>query len=225
MKVKFGAIVVDGRGKLGGHVFAKNRGGNYMRTKVTPVNPQTARQTAVRSLFGAIASAWSSLTQTQRDSFGGLVEAYSSTNIFGDIKSPSAIALHQKLNFNLGNSGQAQITTALAPIAVPNSAVTDAEYEVGSTAFFVNYAGDTTGSKVLIFATTSLSQGTKFVKDKLRQIGVVDGSASGDYDAYALYNAKFGVPAIGANIYVGVKTVNGQGQASPLEVVKISVIA
>ena len=27
MKVKVGAIVVAGSGKLGGHVFAKNRGG------------------------------------------------------------------------------------------------------------------------------------------------------------------------------------------------------
>jgi len=224
MKVKFGAIVVDGRGKLGGHVFAKNRGGNYMRTKVTPVNPQTARQTIVRSLFGSIASAWSSLTQAQRDSFDGLVEAYSSTNIFGDIKSPSAIALHQKLNFNLGNSGQAQITTALAPIAVPNSAVTTAEYEISGTTFSINYLGDTTGSKVLIFATTSLSQGTKFVKDKLRQIGVVNGGTAGDYNAYTIYNAKFGLPVLGANIYVGVKTINAQGQASPLEVVKITVV-
>lgn len=225
MLVKFGAIVVDGRGKLGGHVFAKNRGGNYMRTKTTPVNPQTARQTIVRALFGAIASGWSALTQAQRNSFANLVEAYASTNIFGDLKKPSAIALHQKLNFNLGNSGQAQITTALAPIEVPASLVTAADYTVGSDALII-HAGVTTGNKVLIFATAPMSQGTKFVKDKLRQIGVVDGSeVIVNYDFYAIYNSKFGAPASGDNVYIGVKTINDQGQASPLEVIKCTVAA
>jgi len=47
MKMKFGAIVVDGRGKIGGHVASKNRGGAYLRTKVTPSNPQTGYQAAV----------------------------------------------------------------------------------------------------------------------------------------------------------------------------------
>jgi len=36
MKTLFGAIVVDGRGKLGGHVASKNRHGSYFRTKVSP---------------------------------------------------------------------------------------------------------------------------------------------------------------------------------------------
>ena len=39
MKIKFGSEVVDGRGKIGGHVYSKNKGGAYKRTKVTPSNP------------------------------------------------------------------------------------------------------------------------------------------------------------------------------------------
>src|SRR3546814_3353017 len=50
-KVKFGALMTDARGKLGGHVFSKNRAGSYLRTKVTPVNQQTSYQTSVRALF------------------------------------------------------------------------------------------------------------------------------------------------------------------------------
>lgn len=65
MKLKFGAIVVDGRGKIGGHVASKNGAGAYLRTKVTPTNPQTARQSFVRALFAAITAAWSGLTASQ----------------------------------------------------------------------------------------------------------------------------------------------------------------
>lgn len=43
-KIKFGMMMTDARGKLGGQVFSKNRSGSYVRTKVTPVNPQTTTQ-------------------------------------------------------------------------------------------------------------------------------------------------------------------------------------
>jgi hypothetical protein len=54
MKVLFGAIVVDGRGKIGGHVMSKNRAGAFMRTKVTPINRKSSFQTGVRSRLAAI---------------------------------------------------------------------------------------------------------------------------------------------------------------------------
>src|SRR3546814_19213217 len=97
-KVKFGALMTDARGKLGGHVFSKNRAGSYLRTKVTPVNPQTIYQTSVRALFGAISSQWSGLSQAVRDSFNGAVADWATTDIFGDLKNPSGKALFQRLN-------------------------------------------------------------------------------------------------------------------------------
>jgi hypothetical protein len=47
MKMKFGAIVTEGRGKIGGHVASKNKSGAYLRTKVTPVNRQSVAQSNV----------------------------------------------------------------------------------------------------------------------------------------------------------------------------------
>ena len=41
-KIKMTAIVADMRNKLNGSVFSRNRGGAYIRTKVTPINPQTS---------------------------------------------------------------------------------------------------------------------------------------------------------------------------------------
>jgi hypothetical protein len=84
----------------------------------------------------------------------------------------------------------------------------------------VNTDGDTTGSQVVIWATPPLSQGTTFVKNKLRQILVVDGGAGINPDAFNAYVAKFGALTTGANIYVGVRVINANGQASPLETVK-----
>jgi len=58
MKTLFGAIVVDGRGKLGGHVASKNRHGSYFRTKVSPSQPASQYSANVRARFTTISQAW-----------------------------------------------------------------------------------------------------------------------------------------------------------------------
>lgn len=224
-KIKLGAIVVAMSGKLGGHVFAKNRGGAYMRTKTTPSNPQTPAQMSVRGAFAAISSSWSALTESARATFNGFVASYSTTDIFGDIKNPSGKTLYQRLNQNLSNSGQPLITLCVAPLEVPFASVITAQYQIAAGKFDVDTANDTTGTELLVFATPPLSQGTKFVKNKLRLLEVFTGGVAITADIFAAYTLKYDAQPAGANIYIGVKVVNSNGQASPLEVVKASVVA
>ena len=61
-KIKLSAIVSEMRGKLNGSVFSKNRGGAYIRTKVTPVNPQSLAQGLVRATLTNLSQAWRGLT-------------------------------------------------------------------------------------------------------------------------------------------------------------------
>jgi hypothetical protein len=224
-KIKLGAIVVAMSGKLGGHVFAKNRGGAYMRTKVTPSNPQSTAQMTVRGAFAGISSSWSSLSAAARESFNSFVNSYQTTDIFGDIKNPSGKTLFQRLNQNLSNSGQTLITVCVAPTEVPFANVGSAIYDVSDTAFDITTNGDTTGSEIIVFVTPPLSQGTTFVKNRLRQLMVSSGGNATSIDIYADYIAKYGTQAAGANIFVAVKVVNPNGQASPLETVKALVQA
>ena len=224
-KIKFGMMMTDASGKLGGQVFSKNRGGSYVRTKVTPTNPQTSAQSTIRGIFASISSRWSSLTDAQRNTFNGFVQAYARTDIFGDLRNPSGKSLFQRLNQNLEISGQLQIDVCTSPSEVPFANLVSATGSVVGASFLVDYAGDLVGAKVVVWATPQLSQGTKFVKNQLRQLIVADGANAGTVDIQSAYAAKFGLPVAGANIYVGVKVINANGQASPLEVVKASVQA
>lgn len=219
-KIKFGMMMTDASGKLGGQVFSKNRGGSYVRTKVTPTNPQTTSQMTVRGIFASISSAWSSLTEQQRLSFNNFVNAYATTDIFGDLRNPSGKALFQRLNQNLSISAQATIDVCTEPLAVPFANLTNAAADVSGEEFLVETTGDTTGSKVVVWATPVLSQGTSFVKNKLRQISVFTGGVAEGADIYGAYVAKFGELTPGANVYVGVRVINENGQASPLETIK-----
>lgn len=224
-KIKFGMMMTDARGKLGGQVFSKNRSGAYIRTKVTPSNPQSARQSAIRSLFAAISAAWSILTAAQRAGWNGAVASWATTDVFGDLKNPSGKNLHQRLNQNLGNTEQTLIEDVPAKIDLPTDQITAVDIAVGAATLTLTGAYDTAGTAVQVFGTTQLSQGTSFVKDKLRQIYTADAAAVTPADAYTAYVAKFGAPVAGDNVFIAARYVGDNGQASVLQTVKATVSA
>ena len=223
-KVKLGAIVTDISGKLGGHVFSKNRSGKYMRTKGVPTNPQTSAQMLIRGMFAAISSSWSELSELQRTSWRNAVDQFATTDVFGDIKNPTGKALYQRLNQNLSVSDQPLIDSAPFATDVPFLGIISAGGSVATNVLRIKTVGDATANKVLVFATEPLSQGTKFVKNKLRLIEVFAGGDDLALEVEASYTAKFGELVAGANVYFGVKTVNQVGQASPM-ISKKAVIA
>ena len=111
MKVKFSALVSEMRGKLNGSVASKNRSCSYFRNKVTPVNPNTARQLAQRSILTTQAQAWRGLTDAQRTSWNSSVATFAKTNIFGDLRNPSGFNLFCRLNANLATVSASTIST------------------------------------------------------------------------------------------------------------------
>ena len=220
-KIKFGMMMTDARGKLGGQVFSKNRAGAYIRTKVTPTNPQTSFQTLARVLFAAISQAWSGLTQSGRDAWNNAVSDWQKTDIFGDLKQPSGKALFQRLNNQAQAAGYAAVTAAPARLEMVEGVITAVALEAGVTEELTlsgPYGG--ADARVVVLGTGSLSQGTSFVKNKLRQIYSPVANAYSASAAYAAYTAKFGVPSAGDNVYFGVKYVLPNGQASPVQIIK-----
>lgn len=211
-KIKFGMFMTDARGKIGGQVFSKNRGGAYVRTKVTPANGQTARQSFVRQLLGAISQSWSGLTQSARDSFDGAVAQWSKTDIFGDIRNPTGKNLFTRLNINLVNSGQPEILLAPDKVEMPFLTATAVALDVDG--MHIQDIINTPGAVLVVSATAPQSAGTKFFRGKYRQIGFYPGAAVLTADLLPDYVAKFGVPAADANVSFELKWVLPTGQTS-----------
>ena len=210
MKVKFGAIVVDGRNKIGGHVISKNRAGSYMRTKVTPTNPQTVAQLGVRSRFAGLSSAWKDLTDAQRLAWNSAVAAFAKTDIFGDLKNPSGFNLHQALNNNLLNIGETAITTPAASEAV--GAFASSSFTIANTvqAMSLAFAAVTDDNhKTIVMATPAISPGRYNINNQYRQIAVLAAEQASAYDALAEYQAVFGdVGGTGQKVYVKLYQIN-----------------
>lgn len=209
-KVKYTAVVADMRNKLNGSVFSKNRGGAYVRTKVTPVNGQTSFQTVARNRLTTFAQAWRGLTDTQRAAWNGAVSNFTGTDIFGDVKQPSGAQLYNKLNINLALASIATISVPPLPSTVAQVTTLTPTATAGTPTFSIAYAASPVpaGSAYLIEVTPQLSPGVKFVKSKYVILTTLAAAAATPYNALTAYNARFGTLVAGTKIGVRLSVIN-----------------
>lgn len=210
MKAQFGAIVVAGSGKVGGHVASRNRGGAYFRTRVTPVNPATTFQQAVRNRLTSFAQAWRALTDTQRAAWNAAVNDFARTDVFGNLRNPSGFNLYQRLNNNLAVIGQAAINVPPLVGEVYAAASLSLAAAVGTSSLTATFsAALAAGEYVKVFATPPLSPGKNFVKSEYRLIEVITNGDVSPYNFWTTYTAKFGAPVAGQKVFIKFVGVNG----------------
>ena len=65
-RITGGGMIGELSGKLGGNVFARNRGGAYIRQYVMPIDPATLAQLNARNKFGESSSSYHALTPGQK---------------------------------------------------------------------------------------------------------------------------------------------------------------
>lgn len=218
-KIKWGAIVVDGRGKLGGHVFTKTKSGATMRTKVTPVNPQTSAQASARSRLGGNSQAWGTLSEEQRESWQVRAKETSKTNVFGDQYFPSGKNLFTSLNNNLLLIGEQTIDVAPAMAQMPFIV----ELTLGivaspkSISIEFGYSGSVDNHYIVYEATNGFSQGRYNFDGTYRHIGSTQVSSPFTPEKLVSeYIAKFGAIVAGTKISFRCYFVHAiTGQASP----------
>lgn len=223
--MQFGAIVVAGSGKIGGQVASRNRGGAYLRTKVTPVNPQTSAQLGARNRLTGRSQAWRGLTQAQRDSWSAAVGQYARTDIFGSLRNPSGFNLYQRINNNLLQVGQTVLVSPALPAAVLTVSITSLVATVaGQLIPLTLSAAVPAGSSMKVFATSPQSPGVSFVKSEYRLINTYPAATATPVALGVPYTTKFGAFVAGQKIFVKIAFVNNlTGQESaPAQVFAIS---
>lgn len=207
MKAKFGIVVVDGRGKSNGNVYAKNRAGNYIRTKVTPVNPRTAAQLGQRSSVTSLSQAWRGLDEAERAAWNAAVTNFQKTDIFGDLRKPSGFNLYMRLNLNLLAISEAVIDTPPVPSAVDDIVIGALTAGTTPTLSLAYTAAGSDSSTIIIRATPPVSPGKSFVKSEFRQISTFVGNVASPANILSAYQAKFGSIEGSGGMKIFVETV------------------
>jgi len=192
-KIKFGQLISEASGKVGGIVFSKNKYGAYTRQKVSPINPQTTAQSRVRQFLASAAGAWKALTEAQRLAWKNAVSEWKKTNIFGDAQVLSGFNLFCKCYKTAKDIGESVLSTyagSAAPVGVTSlSGEFDTDPEALSLTFTPAIPLD---EKWLLFATAPVSKGKTFVKSEYRLITVLASTDASPYAAVADYKAVFG---------------------------------
>jgi hypothetical protein len=196
-KILFTAIAAQMSGKLNGTVFAYNKGGNYARTKTTPLNPRNPAQTNVRSIFSGIASAWRTLTNSQRKLWEDFAKAKPYNDVFGIPRNYSGFQYYMKVNQNLMANGQTGIDE---PSDLPAPGVMDltATAEIDTGVLALTVAGSLTeyvaSEDILVIqATPPHSAGRSNVNTMFRTImNSVASGATPTVNVTSAYTDRFG---------------------------------
>lgn len=219
-------MVADARGSVDSTTFSRSRYGAYARKKVTPVNPNTAKQSAIRALFGAASSMWRSLGDALINAWNDVAPQYSRANIFGDNLPLSGQTLFVKLKTQLTALGITTDPNPLPPVTVPSP---DA-YEVlvdksAATMQFKDTTATTADQVMAIYASAPVSPGQKFFgRSSWRLIKVVPPStAAAETAIYSDYSAVFGAVLTGNVVGLKIRFVakmvnvpNGQSSAEQI---------
>lgn len=203
MKIKWGMMMTDGRGKLGGQVASKNRSGAYVRTKVTPVNPRTSYQSAVRQMLAIVSKSWDTLSENARTSWNAAADSgdWNRNDIFGDSRKPTGKNLFTSINL------VSQRTTNTPILQVPRKA----GFAVSNTSTFTAGIGDipgqlsanlvvqvsgdiTTGTRFEVQATPPVSAGRFYFENEYRFISATNAVTEGanTLNLGAQWSNKFG---------------------------------
>jgi hypothetical protein len=196
-KVKFSALISEMRGKLNGSVFTKNRYGNALRNKVTPVNRRTPHQQSVKALFTYFSQKWRTLTDDQRNAWNSAVDDFKRNNIFGDSIRPTGSNLFCELNANLAIIGGNELTSPPLQqrIVGVRGFKLNIDSTVGSEKFDIEFDPSPTSPDVyhMVYATRCYSPGKSFIQSEYRIIGVIAPGAITPYDALSDWQDKFGI--------------------------------
>jgi hypothetical protein len=218
--INFGVGVSDARGSVGGHTFTKGRFGAVLRQKVSPVQPRTTAQLAVRSLFTDFAKAWGqNLTDVQRAGFIALAASNPRTNRFGNPNVLTGAQLFQSINRNLSTVGVAELDDAPADLNVDGLTSLTLTATFTASVLTVDFLPSPLAATdhLVITATPNLSPGKTFISPFLK-LTFADpaGATAGTQDIFAAWNALFGALQPGQKVGISafvVRDTNGASSA------------
>jgi hypothetical protein len=232
MKYKPSALVETMSGSQGDSTFSTGRAGDYIRRRVNPAQPRTARQMQVRSAFSGMSAVWRTLTEAQRNGWKSLASTVTLTGRYGNTYRPTGQQLFVSVNLNEGRNPD-EATPDAPGVSTPAAPLNSLVINVRRGAAAANDIFTVTGSNgdvdtsMGINATGSYSAGRSYISPSQLRFVINKSNAQlgAGADIKAAYEAIFGRPALGAKVSVEVVPINVNGFAGPARRATVVVIA
>jgi len=176
-----GATVSILSGKIGGTVFARNRGGAYARAYAIPTRVTSDRANLVKTVFGAASQAYANLTTAQVRAWDQYAAENPVANRIGQLITLKGQAYYVGCNSRLLMASESALTlppTLPSPVSVvADNAVVDVN---GTTATIDIAAHPNDASiKVIVYGARSISAGKRYLENLFTHIFTSDAGDSG----------------------------------------------
>jgi hypothetical protein len=219
--VKFGMLITEAAGKVGGQILQRGRTGGQLRNLSKPPL-RNQNSTAFRKLpFAIVSQTWRTLTPSQIIDWNNLALTQTRSNKFGDPYTPTGFQLFTELNLNLRLiSLVTSVTTAPTLVSLPDVADFIITASTGPDALSLDWiytSGDTGWRVVPYFVSCRLPGSVDAYKTaKLMQLPTPVATATIDLTPAIAFYSMLGYTS-GNIINLGYRLIhNTTGQGSPL---------
>lgn len=187
----------------GSTTASHNRFGAYLRNRVIPTNPQTAKQTAVRGSLATSSMAWKALTQAQREGWTALGASIVKTDSLGETYTLNGLQAFVLANRNRFTTGLGQLSDAPALPAI--TGLTTLSMTASILAMVITFAPTPIGAtfSLLFSVTPGVSAGISFMpRSRYKLVLATALNAATGSDILAAYTALYGIPIVGQKIFL-----------------------
>ncbi len=202
-------------GSYAGITSSRNRFGQYVRSRATPVNVDSTAQATQRSILSVNAAAWRGLTSTQRAGWNDMALSVVRTDALGQSYTPTGFQAYVSVNNVLAVMGSALISDAPA-VSTPAGLLTATLTGTTSTLSLAYTTTPlTTGAKLIVSAAPQRSAGRSFEQD-FRKIFVSAAAAASPANIFTVFQTKFGTPVTGNKIFVSATVALAGFESAPI---------
>lgn len=210
--VVFGAVIGEARGSVGNVTYSRNQFGAYSKARVTPTNPNTAKQQTSRARLRACVIQWQSLTNAQRARYQIIAEMYNNKNRVGQSFKYNGYIYFMRQALLSVNSAKPQPTQGEAPQQKSTTSIVS--IVALNTAFVVTFNTPTISSNQFVsISITPYRPASRisFNKSLLKNI-FFDNASVGNVseNLTGVINANIGALSanIGKLVTIGLKSYN-----------------
>jgi len=201
-------------GSQAGTTASRNRFGQYLRTRATPVNPSSGAQGLVRARMSANSAAWRALTGAQRAGWADLGLSMVRSDSLGQSYTLQGNQAYASVNNNRLLSTLAIV--ADAPALTTPAVITSATITLTAASLSIAYTPTPmpAATYLAIYASPQRSAGRNYESD-FRFIKLSAVAAASPLVALTEYTAKFGVPVVSNRIFFSLVAISLGFQSGP----------
>jgi hypothetical protein len=227
-------LIATASGSLAGATFSHNAGGQYMRRREVPVNPQTGYQTNVRNAMAAASVRWTTvLTEVQRQGWRTWAEGITIVNTLGQAIKLSGFQHYVRINalafYTIGitTSSGGFVGTDVAPVgsvigpsaAIVSAAVVRTTGPPLAIELTLDFDSVPAGGIVGVWLSPPVGLGRNFWKGPYILADAATAAATTVIDLADVstpeYSTRFGNLAIGAKVWGYARQQSTDGRIGP----------